>query len=283
MNQFEEMGNYRFHYYVTGNTIVDLAKELAAQGIGSGKVSAFTSAMGSAGTIAAGDRIKQEWPDHKIVGLEPIQCPTLALNGYGGHDIQGIGDKHVTWIHHVKNMDAMMCIDDVETKLALQVFADEGGRQALVEDFGIDPALVDLFAHRFGISSICNIFGAIKAVKHYGFGPDDLVVTIATDGMDRYPSVMDAMRETYGEVDRTEGVARVRSLFHGLRTDWIFDGTPDNRERWHNLKYYTWVEQQGKTVEELEAQRCDEWWEAEQTRVGEIDAKLREYRQSQQS
>jgi cysteine synthase len=282
MNQFEEMGNYRFHYYVTGNTIVDLAKELAAQGIGSGKVSAFTSAMGSAGTIAAGDRIKQEWPDHKIVGLEPIQCPTLALNGYGGHDIQGIGDKHVTWIHHVKNTDAMMCIDDIETKLALQIFADEGGRQALVEDFGIDPALVDIFAHRFGISSICNIFGAIKAVKHYGFGPDDLVVTIATDGMDRYPSVMEAMRQTYGVVDRTEAIARVRSLFHGLRTDWVFDGTADNRERWHNLKYYTWVEQQGKTVDELEAQRCDEWWEAEQTRVGEIDAKLREYRQSQQ-
>ncbi|WP_238626143.1 PLP-dependent cysteine synthase family protein [Aggregatilinea lenta] len=282
MNQFEEMGNYRFHYYVTGNTIVDLAKELAAQGIGSGKVSAFTSAMGSAGTIAAGDRIKQEWPDHKIVGLEPIQCPTLALNGYGGHDIQGIGDKHVTWIHHVQNTDAMMCIDDVETKLALQIFADEGGRQALVEDFGIDPALVDLFAHRFGISSLCNIFGAIKAVKHYGFGPNDLVVTIATDGMDRYPSVMDAMRQTYGVVDRTEAIARVRSLYHGLRTDWIFDGSADNRERWHNLKYYTWVEQQGKTVDELEAQRCDEWWEAEQARVSEIDAKLREYRQSQQ-
>ena len=108
LNQFEVMGNYRFHYYVTGNTIVDLAQELAEQGIGSGKVSAYVSAMGSAGTIAAGDRLKQEWPDHKIVGLEPIQCPTLALNGYGGHDIQGIGDKHVTWIHNVNNMDAIM-------------------------------------------------------------------------------------------------------------------------------------------------------------------------------
>lgn len=283
LNQFEEMGNYRFHYYVTGNTIIELARELAEQGIGSGKVSAFTSAMGSAGTIAAGDRLKQEWHDHKIVGLEPIQCPTLALNGYGGHDIQGIGDKHVTWIHHVQNTDAIMCIDDVECKLALQIMADEGGRQALVEDFGIDPALVDIFGQRFGISSICNIFGAIKAVKHYGFGPNDLVVTVATDGMDRYHSVMDAMRQKYGVVDRTEAIARVRSLFHGLRTDWIFDGTADNRERWHNLKYYTWVEQQGKTVEELDAQRCNEWWEAEQARVSEIDAALRAYREKQQA
>jgi len=283
LNQFEVMGNYRFHYYVTGNTIIELARELAEQGIGSGHVSAYVSAMGSAGTIAAGDRLKQEWHDHRIVGLEPIQCPTLALNGYGGHDIQGIGDKHVTWIHNVLNMDAVICIDDIECKLGLQIFADEGGRRALVERFGLDPALVELLSHSMGISSICNIFGAIKAVKHYGFGPDDLVVTIATDGMDRYPSVMDAMRRQYGVVDEIECVARVRSLFHGLKTDWIFDGTADNRQRWHNLKYYTWVEQQGKTVEELDAQRDPAWWEAEQRLVTEIDCKLQDYRASQKN
>ncbi|MBZ0297423.1 MAG: pyridoxal-phosphate dependent enzyme, partial [Anaerolineae bacterium] len=112
LNQFEVMGNYRFHYHVTGNTVVELADVLASQGIGKGKISAFVSAMGSAGTIAAGDRLKQVWPDHKIVGLEPTQCPTLFKNGYGAHDIQGIGDKHVTWIHNVNNMDALMCIDD---------------------------------------------------------------------------------------------------------------------------------------------------------------------------
>jgi cysteine synthase A len=283
LNQFEVMGNYRFHYYVTGNTIIDLAHELHDNGIGSGKVSAYVSAMGSGGTIAAGDRLKQEWYDHKIVGLEPIQCPTLALNGYGGHDIQGIGDKHATWIHNVRNMDSIMCIDDIESKLGLQIFADDGGRRALVKRFGIDQDLVDKLSTHLGISSICNIFGAIKTVKYYGLGEDDLVVTIATDGLDRYGSVMDNMRRDYGVVDETEGIARVRSLFHGLRTDWIFDGTPDNRERWHNLKYYTWVEQQGKTVEELNAQRDPSWWEAEQQRVKDIDAKLLEYRASQKS
>ena len=280
MNQFEVMGNYRFHYYVTGNTMIDLARELAEQGIGSGKVSAYTSAMGSAGTIAAGDRMKQEWHDHKIIGLEPIQCPTLALNGYGGHDIQGIGDKHVTWIHHVTNMDAVMCVDDVETKLVLQVFAEEEGRKTLAKEFGVSEELVEILGTKFGISSVCNVFGAIKAAKHYHFGKDDLIVTIATDGIDRYHSVMANMRRDYGAVDHTEAVARIRSLFHGLRTDWIWDGTWENRERWHNLKYYTWVEQQGKTVEELNAQRADEYWEAQQARVGEIDEKLLAYRAS---
>jgi len=280
MNQFEVMGNYRFHWYVTGNTIVDLARELAEQGIGTGHVSAFVSAMGSAGTIAAGDRLKQVWPNHKIVGLEPIQCPTLSLNGYGGHDIQGIGDKHVTWIHNVFNTDAIMCIDDVECKLGLQIFAEEGGLRALVEQFGIPQATVDYLKTRLGISGICNIYGAIKTVKYYGLGKDDLVVTIATDGMDRYHSVMAAMQRDYGAVDTVEAVARVRSLFHGLRTDWIFEGTRDNRERWHNLKYYTWVEQQGKTVQELDAQRDPAWWEAEQQVVQVIDEKLLEYRRT---
>ena len=155
-------------------------------------------------------------------------------------------------------------------------------------------AILDLL--REGEACVCHMEATFKFRQAY-ISQQLMVlkeaglVEVRRDGLNIYYrvirpeifGVMDAMRETYGEVDRTEGVARVRSLFHGLRTDWIFDGTPDNRERWHNLKYYTWVEQQGKTVEELEAQRCDEWWEAEQTRVGEIDAKLREYRQSQQS
>ena len=138
MNQFEEFANYRFHYYVTGNTIVELAKVLEAQGIGKGVVSAYISAMGSSGTIAAGDRLKQQWPGrHKIVGLEPIQCPTLYWNGYGGHDIQGIGDKHVTWIHNVMNMDAVMCIDDIESKLGLQMLTEEPGWEVLTRKYGV--------------------------------------------------------------------------------------------------------------------------------------------------
>ena len=115
--------------------------------------------MGSAGTIAAGDRLKQVWPDHKIVGLEPIQCPTLYNNGYGAHDIQGIGDKHVTWIHNVMNMDAIMCIDDIECKKGLQLLVEEAGQKTLVERFGVPEDKARKLATIFGISGVCNVSG----------------------------------------------------------------------------------------------------------------------------
>lgn len=281
LNQFEVFGNYRFHYYVTGNTIVELAAELRAEGIGKGRIAAFTSAMGSAGTIAAGDRLKQVWPDHKIVGLEPIQCPTLFSNGYGGHDIQGIGDKHVTWIHNVNNMDCLMAIDDIESKMGLQLLTEIPGWRVLTEEYGIPEDKVRLMADTFGISGVCNVLGAIKAAKFYEFGKDDVIVTILTDAIDRYHSVMAQMTATYGKMDATEADVRLVSIFHKQKQDWIMEGTRAARKRWHNLKYYTWVEQQGKAVEELNAQECPDFWLAEQERVSEIDAKLREARVAQ--
>src|SRR5258706_16188547 len=135
LNQFEVMGNYRFHYHVTGNTLVELAAELKEQGIGRGEINAFCSAMGSAGTIAAGDRLKQAFPGHLIVCLEPIQFPTLYNNGYGVPDIQGIGEKHVTWIHNFNNMDALMCIDDMECKKGLQLLSEQIGGATLVKRY----------------------------------------------------------------------------------------------------------------------------------------------------
>jgi hypothetical protein len=277
------MGNYRFHYHVTGNSVAELAGELAERGIGNGSVAAFVSAMGSAGTIAAGDRLKQLFPNSKIVGLEPIQCPTLYNNGYGSHDIQGIGDKHVTWIHNVLNMDALMCIDDMECKLGLQVFAEAAGRETLVKRYGMDAELVEQLGPLFGISGICNILGAIKTAKYYNFGEEDVVVTVATDSLDRYHSVMASIAECYGPLDEAATVGRVEGIFHGMRTDWIAEGTREARERWHNLKYYTWVEQQGKTVEELDAQRDPAWWVAHQQRIPEIDARLTALREAEYS
>ncbi len=273
LNQFEVFGNYRFHYYVTGNTIVELAAELAAQGIGKGRVAAFCSAMGSGGTIAAGDRLKQVWPEHRIVGLEPIQCPTLFNNGYGDHDIQGIGDKHVTWIHNVYNMDALMCLDDVECKKGLQLLTEEPGWRVLA-DAGVSQEDIQLMSTTFGISGVCNVLGAIKTAKFYGLGKDDVVVTILTDAVDRYHSVMAQMTATYGKMGKVEAQVRLESIFHGQRLDWILEGTREARARWHNLKYYTWIEQQGKTVAELNAQRHQEYWLAEQARIAEIDARL---------
>lgn len=277
LNQFEVMGNYRFHYYVTGNTCVDLAAELQQQGIGKGKIAAYCSAMGSAGTIAAGDRLKQLFPDLKIVGLEPTSCPTLYNNGYGSHDIQGIGDKHVTWVHNVLNMDAIMCLDDVECKKGLQLLTEEAGMAVLLR-LGVDEAKVQRLAQIFGISGVCNVLGAIKTAKHYGMGKEDVIVTVCTDAIDRYRSVMTDMTETYGPMDGTEAAARLASIFHGQRTDWIKDGTPDMRRQWHNLKYYTWVEQQGKSVEELNAQLDPEWWLGHQAKVADLDAGIKDAR-----
>jgi cysteine synthase len=278
LNQFEVMGNYRFHYYVTGGTIIEMAQKLGERGIGNGKVAAYVSAMGSAGTIAAGDRLKQQWPDHKIVGLEPIQCPTIFWNGYGGHDIQGIGDKHVTWIHNVMNMDAIMCIDDIESKKGLQLLTEEAGWRTMIDRYGVPEESIRLMAETFGISGVCNVLGAIKTAKFYGFGKNDLVVTILTDAIDRYGSVMQQMTETYGPMDETEAAVRLVSVFHNQKLDWIDEGTRRNRNQWHNLKYYTWVEQQGKTLEELNAQRHQEYWEAQQARVAEIDQRIHEAR-----
>lgn len=274
LNQFEVMGNYRFHYHVTGNTLVELASELQSQGIGNGKIAAFVSSMGSAGTIAAGDRLKQVWHEHKIVGLEPIQCPTLFNNGHGSHEIQGIGDKHVTWIHNVNNMDALMCIDDMESVNGLRVLAEEAGQKALIERFGIDEATVTNLSNLLGISGICNIIGAIKTAKYYNLAKDDVVVTVATDSMERYHSVMKKMRAEHGELDEIQAAKFVESIFHQAKIDWIQEATRETRARWHNLKYYTWVEQQGKTVTELDAQKDPAWWLKHQEMVADIDKRL---------
>lgn len=281
LNQFEQMGNYRFHYHVTGNTIAELAGELQAKGIGNGKAAAFVWAMGSGGTNAAADRLKQVFPDCKHVGLEPIQCPTLFNNGYGSHDIQGIGDKHVTWIHNVLNMDALMCIDDIQCKKGLQLLAEPVGRETLIKRYGANPELIEKMGDLFGISGICHILGAIKTAKYYGFGKDDVIYTAATDSLDRYYSVIDEMAAHYGKLDEAAAVGRVEGVFHSAGTDWVLEGTKDVRERWHNLKYYTWVEQQGKSVQELDAQRDPQWWIGHQQRVQEIDKRLNTLRETE--
>ncbi len=271
LNQFEEMANYRFHWHVTGNSAVQAVQEFAAEGKVGPRLAAFVSAMGSAGTIAAGDRCKQLSRDCRVVGLEPVQCPTLFSNGYGGHDIQGIGDKHVTWIHNVTNMDALVCVDDIECKLALQVLTDPVGHAYLGKHLGISQEDLDFFASHLGISGVCNILGAIKTAKHFGLTAQDTLVTVATDGFDRYPSVMAQMTAAYGPLSEMESHARVRQILHKQKTDFVQEGTMFDRSRWHQLKYYTWVEQQGKTVGELEAMRSQDFWLSEQAKVAEMD------------
>lgn len=269
VNQFADFANYRFHYHVTGNTLLELFDELEASGVGK-RLAAITSAMGSAGTIAAGERLKQRHPDCRIVGLEPIQCPTLYSNGFGGHDIQGIGDKHVTWIHNTDMLDAMICIDEWDSKKGMQLLSEDEGIEAISRHGG-DKGYLECMRDLFGISGVCNILGAIKAAKHWRFGKGDVIFTIATDSLERYRSVIDAMNASLGRMGKDEAERRLGSIFHRQGTDYIREGTQLARDCWANLKYYTWVEQQGKEVSELRAQRSPEYWQGHQAKVAETD------------
>jgi len=275
LEQFSEFGNYRFHYHVTGNSMIDLARQLKGENIGNGRVRAVISAMGSAGTIASGDRVKQAFTDAKIVGLEPIQCPTLYNVGFGGHRIEGIGDKHVTWIHNVMNMDYLMCIDDLDCLKGLQLIQE--GTDTLVKKLGVDEKVAKGFVNTFGISAVCNILGAIKTAKLLKLGSDENVFTIATDNFDRYPSVIEKLKSEEGVMDEREAFRRT-SIFLNAKLDYVLEGTARVRERWHNQKYFTWVEQQGKSVEELNALKEQEFWLGEQGKIQEIDRKIRKQR-----
>jgi cysteine synthase len=268
LNQFEEMANYRFHFHCTGAAAEEVVGALGLE------VAAFVSAMGSAGTIAAGEGLRLRHPDLRIVAVEPMQCPTLHSVGFGAHRIEGIGDKHVTWIHNVWATDLLVCVDDLECLEGLQLL-QEG--QATLEAEGVDAERAMSWTGFFGISGVCNVLAAIRAADRYDLGPQQAVVTVATDGFDRYPSVLQRLDREQGRMDAEKARRRVE-IFRSRRTGWLVEGTPEVRRRWHNQKYFTWVEQQGKTVAELRAQEDPAWWVAHQERAHEIDRRIRERR-----
>jgi len=268
LNQFEEMGNYRFHFHCTASAAAEVLRTL---GLDAG---AFVSAMGSAGTIAAGEGLRALQRDVRIVGAEPVQCPTLHSVGFGGHRIEGIGDKHVTWIHNVWATDMLVGIDDLECLEGLQLL-QEG--QPVLEAEGVDGASVRSWDGFFGLSGVCNVLAAIRAAEHYRLGPRQAVVTVATDGFDRYPSVLRRLDAEQGPMD-AEKARRRLAIFRSRRTGFLLEATPEVRRRWHNQKYFTWVEQQGRTVAELRAQEDPAWWLEHQERAPAIDRQIRERR-----
>jgi cysteine synthase len=268
LNQFEELGNYRFHFHCTAQAAQEAVEALGLE------VGAFVSAMGSAGTIAAGEGLRRIHPGAAIVALEPVQCPTLHSVGFGGHRIEGIGDKHVTWVHNVWAIDLLLCVDDLECLEGLQLLQE--GTEALVAE-GVDRTLASSWVGLFGVSGVCNVLGAIRAARHYGFSSRQAVVTVATDGFDRYPSVLRRLDREQGPMD-PEKARRRLEIFRSRDSALRLEGTPENRRRWHNQKYFTWVEQQGRSVEDLRAQEDPEHWVAEQERAHEIDRRIRERR-----
>ena len=268
LNQFEEFANYRFHHHCTSAAILELARGLRLE------VGAFVSAMGSAGTIAAGEAIKAQHPGAATVAVEPVQCPTLHDVGFGAHRIEGIGDKHVTWIHNVWATDLLVCVDDQECLEGLQLLQE--GADTL-ESEGITAELARSWVGFFGVSGVCNVLGAIKAARHYGFTAAQALFTVATDGFDRYPSVLRRLDEEVGPMSREDARRRL-SIFTNQKLDHVLEATRAVRRRWHNQKYFTWVEQQGRSAAELREQEDPAFWVGQQERVAEVDSAIRERR-----
>jgi cysteine synthase len=272
-NQFEEQGNYLWHYEVTGSAL--LAAAAAALGPRD-RVAGFVSSTGSAGTLAAGDRLKKAFPGAKIAAAEALQCPTLLRNGFGAHRIEGIGDKHVPWIHNVKNTDAAIAVDDADCMALLRLFNEKAG-QRLLSGRGVAPAMIDALPV-LGISGIGNLLASIKLARYWELSEQDVVFTVLTDSSDLYRSRLAELAGSTGAFDRDAAVAAWAGSLAGQRADNVLELTWPERRRVHNLKYYTWVEQQGKSVEELDAQWSDgSYWTGIQEQAPAIDALIAEF------
>jgi len=272
-NQFDEFGNYLWHYEVTGHAIEEiLQKEAPAPE----RVRGYFTATGSGGTLAAGDYLKQLYPHIKLAAGEALQCPTLLRNGFGGHRIEGIGDKHVPWIHNVRNTDMVAAVDDNDCMDILRLFNEDTGKAYLLKK-GVPQETVDQL-ELWGISGIGNVLGAIKMAKYYEMEEDDIIVTVLTDSVELYNSRVREMHASSGHFT-DEDAARI---YHASLLKQKIDHTAElnhyDRMRIHNLKYYTWIEQQGKNLDELNAQWYDrDYWTAVQNLTPKIDALIEDF------
>jgi cysteine synthase len=272
-NQFEEFGNYLWHYEVTGHAMEEALKHLMGP---KDHYRGMASATGSAGTIASGDYMKQIFPDSKIVASEALQCPTLLENGFGAHRIEGIGDKHVPWIHNTKNTDMVVAIDDTAVVNLSRLFNDPVGRKYLASQ-GV-PAAVIAQLDLLGFSGISNVLSAIKFAKYYELGENDIVLTVLTDSMQLYQSRLQEMHAEFGAYRETDAAADFARYLHGQSTDNLLELRYTDRRRVHNLKYFTWVEQQGKTYAEIQSMWQEpDYWTDVQKQVPEIDALIEEF------
>ena len=274
-NQFEELGNHLWHYTVTGHAIEEVVESIRGE---KGRFAGMCFTSGSAGTTASGDYLKEQYPHAKLAVCEALQCPTLLNNGFGAHTIEGIGDKHVPWIHNVKNTDMIIDIDDADSLHLIRLFNEPVGRQYLKEEIGVDPKVVDQL-DLLGISGIANVLSAIKFAKYYELGENDIVATVLTDSMAMYGSRLAELNEQEGAYTPQRAAADYALRLQGQRTDNMEELTYQTRKRIHNLKYYTWVEQQGRTVEELNAQWYDaeNYWGGVHRQAAEIDALIDEF------
>ncbi len=272
-NQFDEFGNYLWHYDITGHAMEEVLNQvMRPEDVYRGIV----SATGSGGTIASGDYMKQVFPTSKIVASEALQCPTLMENGFGSHRIEGIGDKHVPWVHNVKNTDLIVAIDDNAVVNLARLFNEPAGRDHLNSQ-GVPENLINQL-DLLGFSGISNLLSAIKFAKYFEMGKNDIVLTVLTDSMELYGSRLPEMQAEFGDYQELNAAADYARYLQGVTTDNMLELSYLERRRIHNLKYFTWVEQQGKTYEEILAQWYEkDYWTSVQDQVDEIDALIVEF------
>jgi len=272
-NQFEEFGNYLWHYEITGHAMEEVIRKELRSG---GRFGGVALTTGSAGTIGCGDYLKQAFPTSQIIASEALQCPTLLMNGFGAHRIEGIGDKHVPWIHNVKNSDVVVAIDDNAVVNIMRLFNEPVGREYLKKQ-GVSEKVINQL-DLLGFSGIANVLSAIKFAKNEELGEDDIVITVLTDSMELYTSRIAEYQAEFGKLTENDAAATYDHNLMGVSTDFYLDMTTMDRKRVHNLKYYTWVEQQGKTYEEINAQWDDDnYWTDIQKQVPEIDSLINEF------
>ena len=272
-NQFDELGNYLWHHEVTGRAMAEVLTAVMGP---EDRFRGLTVTTGSAGTIACGDYLKKQFPHSKIAAAEALQCPTLLNNGYGEHRIEGIGDKHIPWVHNVKNTDLVIGIDDAATMGILRLFNEPAGQTYLASQGVPEDFLSEV--HMLGISGIANVLSAIKFAKYYELGSNDVVITVATDSMDLYGSRVAELQRTEGAFKQLDAAGIYHRYLLGQSIDYVQELGYYDRKRIHNLKYYTWVEQQGKTYEEIQAQWYDDdYWTSIPGKADEIDALINEF------
>jgi cysteine synthase A len=275
-NQFSEFGNHLIHYFCTGAAFGRIYESLRATEPGL-RLRAFASASGSAGTLGAGDYLKERY-GALVVAVEALECPTMLSNGFGEHNIQGIGDKHIPLIHNVMNTDVATAISDEATDQLLILFNTEVGRDYLVNRRKVPSDLVAELAG-LGLSSICNVLAAIKTAKHFRLGAQDVMVTVATDGAAMYGSEVERLSAIHypdGFDAVAAGEAFGRNIL-GATTDHFMELTLSDRERIFNLGYFTWVEQQGVGLDEFVARRDQQFWKELRELVPVWDGMIEEF------
>ena len=274
IDQFTEYYNYSIHRAVTGPSFEKSFLQVKKDSNLNARF--YVCASGSSGTLAAGDYLKNSLGTLTAV-VEALECPTLLKNGYGEHNIQGIGDKLVPLIHNVMNTDFVVDVSDKATDNLNLVFNTKIGKEYLINKLGLKNSLVNTLPE-FGLSSIANIIASIKLAKYMNLGKEDAIITVATDGADLYLSELEKTKNNYqGAFDNAACSNIYKKYLKEIDSDNMLELSQNDKERIFNLGYYTWVEQQGVNLSDFEKRRDQQFWLDHYNRMLSLDDRIEKF------